>query len=147
MRCQDCELLLAGDEDALAEDHLRDCAECRALQKELRANALALNSFRDEELPSSRITERRAVLPWLAAAAAAVLLVLIVHQTSRQRPIHPQQASVPMTVAAKLPPKPALKLPVRRKPKPASHVAPGGQLLLVKMLTPDPDVVVYWLVD
>ena len=52
-----------------------------------------------------------------------------------------------MTVTAELPPAPAPKLPVRRKPEPARRSAPLEQPLLVKMLTPDPDVVVYWLVD
>ena len=66
---------MPGGAEASADDHLRGCAECRALQDDLRANALALSSLRDDELPSVK-TSKRPVLPWIAAAAAAVLLAL-----------------------------------------------------------------------
>jgi hypothetical protein len=166
MKCEECELLLAGVEpdgraDASVEDHLRGCAMCRALEEELMANSLALSSLRDDELPRVKTPElRRAVprpaVPWIVAAAAAGLLMLIAHQASQRRPVvetplRPQQVAAlvtgPMRVTAKLPPAPAAKFPVRRKPKPAPRGAPLEQPLLVKMLTPDPDVVVYWLVD
>ena len=136
-----------ADQRRSVADHLTGCVTCRAIQEELHANALALNSFRDEELPSVRIAERRPILPWLAAAAAAVLLVLIAHQGFQQPSPHPQPVTAPVTVTAKLPPAPTLKPPLRRKPKPARRSAQPEQPLLVKMLTPDPDVVVYWIVD
>jgi hypothetical protein len=154
MNCRECELLLAdtelgGQSDALVEDHVRGCAACRALQEELRANALALSSLRDDELPRVKVMKRRPALPWIAAAAAAVLLALSAHQVDT----HPQPRQVaapvtgPVTVTAKLPAEPAPKLAVHHRPKPAPRGAPLEQPLLVKMLTPDPDVVVYWLVD
>ena len=40
--------------------------------------------------------------------------------------------------------------PHRRRPKPPARHRPrveAQQPMLVKMLTPDPDVVVYWIVD
>jgi predicted anti-sigma-YlaC factor YlaD len=115
-------LLLADDEaDASVEDHLHGCAKCRALQEELRENALALSSLRDDA-----------------------------HQASQRRPIVetlPRQVAAPATVTAKLAPAPAAKLAVRSKPKRARRNAPVAEPLLVKMLTPDPDVVVYWIVD
>jgi hypothetical protein len=157
MTCPECELLLADDEaDASVEDHLHGCAKCRALQEELRANALALSSLRDDELPRVKMTERRPVVarpvPWVAAAAAAALLALAAHQASQWKPIVetlPRQVAAPATVTAKLAPAPAPKLAVRRKPKPARRGAALAlkEPLLVKMLTPDPDVVVYWIVD
>jgi hypothetical protein len=154
MTCQECELLLAGDEDALVEDHLRGCAKCRAFQEELRANALALSSLRDDELRRVTTPVRRPVLPWIAAAAAAVLLALIAHEGFQRQSPHPQPVSArvtgPIRVTAKLPAaaEPAPTLAVRRrKPKRSPRSAPLEQPLLVKMLTPDPDVVVYWIVD
>jgi hypothetical protein len=152
MNCRECELLLADAEDALVADHLRDCAACRALQDELRANALALSSLRDDPLPRATMPSRRPVLPWIAAAAAAVLLALIAHQGLQRSLIvdtHPQprQVTAPVTVTAQLPSEPAAKLAGRRKPKPSARAAALEQPLLVKMLTPDPDVVVYWIVD
>jgi hypothetical protein len=158
MRCQECELLLADAEaDALVEGHLRGCAPCRALQEDLRANALALSALRDDELPRVQTPERRSAVPrpavprhvpWIAAAAAAVLLALIAHQASQPRPVviatpRAQHVAAP----AQLAPEPVPKLAVRHKLKPAPRGAPLKQPLLVKMLTPDPDVVVYWLVD
>ena len=155
MNCRECELLLADAEAASVADHLRDCAQCRALKEDLRANALALSSFRNDELPRVETPKRRPVLPrpvpWIAAAAAAVLLALIAHQSSQRRPTQPQQVTAPVTgpirVTAKLPPEPALKPAVRRKRKQVPRNVGPEQPLLVKMLTPDPDVVVYWLVD
>jgi hypothetical protein len=150
MTCQECELWLAGGEmDISVEDHLRGCAGCRALQGELRANALVLRSFRDDELQVVRTLERRPAVPWMSAVAAAALLVLIAHQVSQWRPIvetlpRPRVATDITTVTAEPPAAP--KLPVLRKPEPARS-SPVEEPLLVKMLTPDPDVVVYWLVD
>ena len=155
MTCEEAELLLAGgDADASVEDHLRGCANCRALQEELSANALALNSLRDAELPGLKMRKRRPALPWIAAAAAAALLVLIAHQTSQRKPVveaalHARQAAAPeaVTVTVNPLPKPAPKVYVRRKPKPVRRSTPPAEPLLVKMLTSDPDVVVYWIVD
>jgi hypothetical protein len=151
MNCRECELLLAdGEADALVKDHLRGCAMCRALKEELRVNALALSSLRDDELPRVTTPVRRPVLPWIAAAAAAAVLVLIARQGLQRQSPHPQLVPAPVTVTAKLPaalePAPTL-LVRRRKPKRAPRSAPLEQPLLVKMLTPDPDVVVYWIVD
>jgi hypothetical protein len=150
MTCQECELLLAdGQADAFVADHLRGCAPCRALQEDLRANALALSSLRDDELPRVTMPRRRRVLPWIAAAAAAAVLVLIARQGLQRQSPHPQPVAAPVIVTAKLPAasEPAPKLAVRHKPKPAPRSAPVTEPLLVKMLTPDPDVVVYWIVD
>jgi hypothetical protein len=152
MTCQECELWLAGGEmDISVEDHLRGCAGCRTLQEDLRTNALALRSFRDDEFPAVKTPERRrAAVPWMSAAAAAALLVLIAHQVSQWRPIvetlpRPHVVTDPVTVTAG--PAVAPKLPVRRKQEPPPQDTPSEEPLLVKMVTPDPDVVVYWLAN
>jgi hypothetical protein len=162
MTCQECELLLAdGEAGGSAEDHLRLCADCRALQEELAANALALESLRDDELPGtkmplwpsmSRPAAARFAGAWMSAAAAAALFALIAHQVSQWKPIvetipRPRVVTETVTVQPEETPRPASKLPMRRKPVAAPRGAPPEQPLLVKMLTPDPDVVVYWLVD
>jgi hypothetical protein len=152
MTCQECELLLAGDQaDASVDNHLRLCANCRELHEELRANALAMSSLRDDELPRVTMPERRRATSWIAAAAAAVLILLIAHQASQRKPVvetrpQPRPMTAPATVEP--PPETVAKFAVRRrKPKPAPHGGPSEQPLLVKMMTPDPDVVVYWIVD
>jgi|HubBroStandDraft_5_1064220.scaffolds.fasta_scaffold52320_3 hypothetical protein len=155
MKCEECELLLAeGGMDASVEHHLSGCVACRALQEELQANALALSSLRDDELPMVPTPVRRRALPrpvpWIAAAAAAAVLVLIARQGLQRQSQHPQPVPAHVTVTAKLParsgPVPTL-LVRRRKPKSVPRIAPPAEPLLVKMLTPDPDVVVYWIVD
>jgi len=68
MTCQDCEiyLLAQGEISREVEEHLHHCAECPALSQDLRANALALESLRNEELPrlAVKIPRRRHVYPW-----------------------------------------------------------------------------------
>src|ERR1700685_723186 len=128
MRCQECELRLAnGEADASVKDHLLACAACRALQEELQANALALSSLKNDDLPRVRMPERRPALarpffPWIAAAAAGGLLGLVAHQASQWRPIvetpsRPRQATAFAKVTAKLPPEPAPKPPVHHRPR------------------------------
>ena len=98
MTCQECELWLAdGAEEASTADHLRGCAECRALQAELRANAMALSALRDDELPRVKTSVRRPAHAWIAAAAAGILLALILHRSP-----HPQQVTAPVTRPSKV---------------------------------------------
>jgi hypothetical protein len=151
MKCEECELLLAGGEaEASVEDHVRGCSKCRAIREELRANALALSSLRDDELPRVTMPVRRPVR-WIAAAAAAVLLALMARQGLQRQSPHPLQVTAPVTgpmrVTAKLPSQLTPQLAVRREPKAARRAVHPEQPMLVKMLTPDPDVVVYWIVD
>jgi hypothetical protein len=157
MKCQECELWLAdGAVDALVEDHLRGCVECRAFQEELRANTLALSSLRDDPLPGSlpgmKGPVREPRLPWMSAAAAAALLVLIAYQAAQWRPVvetipRPRVVTEDVTVRPEEPVRPARKRPVRRKLVSTRRAVPAGEPMLVKMLTADPDVVVYWLAD
>jgi hypothetical protein len=130
MTCQECEIFLAQNEiSGAVEEHLRGCPECRALCEDLRANALALESMRNEELPriAVKIPRRRRVYPWIAAAAAAAMLVLAL-LAPRTPPVKP--------VAFQVVDQPAMPMrPQKAEP------------LKIKMLTPDPDVVIYWLIE
>ncbi len=96
MNCQDCELLLANGEtssvlgESLQEalqEHLRDCADCRALQQDLDANASALEDLRNEDLPRIAIKtpQRRFAYGWVAAFAAAAFVagLLVPSRTSQ----------------------------------------------------------------
>jgi len=100
-----------------------ECAECRALAGELRANAEALSALRHEELPPLvvSVSRRAPVYSWVAAAAAAVLLAMAL-PSLRQVAIAPKHG-------------------------PQSGRAGKSEPLKIKMLTPDPDVVIYWLID
>ena len=165
MTCQECELRLAeGEFGAAVEDHLLECAECRALAAELRENAIALAAMREDELSGgagfSPRTSVRPIRPqvWIAAAAAALVLLTIGlprHRRETPLPPAPVVAAVPApapVVAASAPVAAAVTrkrthrtATVRERvpPKPAQP----EETFMVKMLTPDPDVVVYWIVE
>lgn len=128
MTCPECEVRLAdGEVDGFVEEHLRACAPCRAFHDDLRENAIALGELRQEALPALRPLRS---FPWMSAVAAAVTLALVIPGIWRAtRPVEPEpvKATTPaeVTVTASLKTEP----------------------LKVKMLTPDPDVVIYWLID
>ena len=142
MTCAECELLLAGggEMDAAALEHLCECAECRALQQEFAGNAQALAAMREVTLPA----RPKRSIPWLSIAAAAAIAAIVSLQMWQFKPTPPRplrlQAERPdeVTVAIKAPP-PAILTQARQ--------AKAKQPLKIKMLTDDPDVVIYWLVD
>ena len=119
MRCAVCEAMLADGE----------CAECRGLSDALRA-------LREEQLPPlavriprrGRVVNPSIVTAGVAAAAAAAVLMLALPYLRRGE------------VA-----------PVVRSPAPAAVEAPAirpakAEQLKIKIMTPDPNVVIYWLV-
>jgi len=160
MTCQECELRLAeGELGAAVEDHLLECAECRALGEELRENAIALAAMREEELPCGARNLSRGRLQggslgarrWtpVAVAAALVLLALVLPRHRREVPPPP----VPVVAVVPTPtlvPAPPVAAAVARKPRRKTvrlEPARPEETFMVKMLTPDPDVVVYWIVE
>jgi hypothetical protein len=122
MTCRDCQLFLSQDEiPANVHAHLNECGACRSLAEEISANAAVLREFRDEALPF-----RAPVLPavrhawkWAALVPAFVVLVAVLLRWNTS-----DVAVAPGPLQA-----------VRQKP------------LMVKMLTSDPDVVIYWQID
>jgi hypothetical protein len=115
MKCPVCDALLREGE----------CADCLALTE-------ALSALREEQLPPLAVNiprRGRAVYPWVAAAAAAAVLILAFPYARRPEPPAP----------VKHPPAlPALQVPEIRPAK--------AEPLRIKILTPDPNVVIYWLV-
>ena len=94
-----------------------DCPDCHELAEDLRANSEALRALHDDPLPPFVIRTKRQRRADRWRIAAAAAFLL------------------------------AISLPVLSH-KPAS--SPSGRLaepLKVKLLTPDPNVVIYWLID
>jgi hypothetical protein len=161
MTCRDCEVQLAdGALNGEAEDHLRICAQCQALAAELRENAIALASMRDEELVEQLSVRnasfsRRPRRPiWIGAAAAGILLLALASlQPRHSTPAIASPISNEVAIDLPQPPAPALIAAITpdRRAEPRRLKPPAQPLheetVLVKMLTPDPDVVVYWIVD
>ncbi len=146
MTCQECEVLLGNGEDA--RQHLSSCAECRMLAEDLRLNATALREMR----------VRPARWPWAAAmvAAAAVVMTIGISRMApdpkpvfvaekADRPLRPQAVEKSARVDMKLGQN-GLS-PFSGRPSSARREARATEPLKVKMLTSDPDVVIYWIVD
>jgi hypothetical protein len=147
MTCEQCELLLAQDEiGPEVEAHVAGCPGCRSLAAELQANAHAMRALGAEVMPPLTVP-KRATSPWWkwSSAAAALIVTLTAAWWASRPPKPPQIVSVDVKVTGIVPrevaPVPA-KLPVKLTPAIAT-----AEPLRVKMLTPDPDVVIYWLVD
>jgi hypothetical protein len=146
MSCERWELRLANGETGVEiEQHLAECAECRWLAGELRENASALAAMRDEVMPERRGSRR---WPFVAAALAAAAMVAMMVWPRGEDPA--ASAAPPVRVNA-LPSVP-LPVPAPEKPTPVQRAKPKPkpkptEPLLVKMLTDDPEVVIYWVIE
>lgn len=135
MTCQECEFKLGMGEDV--REHLAVCAECRLLAREMRLNAVALRGMR---------VRSRSSWVWVWAAAAAVVVMAIglgvrKEKKAGESPALPiERAAVVEDFTAGHGPAPQVKKKHRAGRRPE-------QPLKVKMLTSDPDVVIYWIVS
>jgi len=160
MTCQECRIELFEDtpgRDALV--HVGECEACRELAREIQANAEALAALRGEELVARPFVHPRRPKPWIwgLAAAAALVLGIGLPRLFRTEVVVEPEVTPPVEVAQEEPAPPAPETPkrtqvvLRAKARPRPAVAPPveepTQPLMVKMLTSDPDVVIYWLID
>jgi hypothetical protein len=97
--------------------HLYECAACRSLAEEISANGAVLREFRDEVLPLRAPAVAPATRPSWKWAALVPAFVVLIAALLRWNT-----------------PDPVVARP-RQKP------------LMVKMLTSDPNVVIYWQID
>lgn len=156
MKCEECELLLAQHEvevDHTVEAHVAGCPKCRSLWLELQANAHALRGLAEEVMPP--LTAPKRGFPWWKwTSAAAALIITLTAAWFASRPVKPPHiVSVEVNVTGIVPkattaPYVKAEIPTTLTPAsiPTVPVA-DTEPLRVKMLTPDPDVVIYWLVE
>jgi hypothetical protein len=142
MNCAECELALAGEEQcARVNAHLDACADCRAFAVELAANSRALRALRDEPFPPVRAPR------WYWPVAIAAMLALMfgasrVWNPEVRAPAPTAVLALPLRIASA----PLVQVQLnqtRRRPK----REPEAGALVVQIMTPDPDVVIYWQID
>jgi len=148
MTCPECELALAMEESRQEIDrHLVECAPCRALAMEIRTNSVALSAMAGDELPEVRFvvmaqirdqTRTRRVMRWGWALAAVAAAVVILFELPREQTIAPP----PLRIAV-IPPKIETPPVAPKRVVRENKTAP----LTVKMLTGDPNVVIYWQIE
>jgi hypothetical protein len=154
MTCEECELLLAQNEiDPEVDAHLAGCPNCRSLAAELQANAHAMRALREEVFPVVPVSRRPAYPWWRWTSAAAAVIISVAAAWFASRPVKPPHiVSIDVKVTGVVPkaevPYVKAEIPETLTPT-AVPVVPvaNAEPLKVKMLTPDPDVVIYWLVD
>ncbi len=162
MKCVDREQQIAlyagGDleERSELERHLADCAECSLFLAEMIASLVPLRSepFETTAVDAMRARtmaalrpERSILWPFMRYAAAVLIVIGGLMAWKMQAP-----APLPvMRVAVsdpKVTPVTVMKPPLQRtrrvkKPRPVEIREP----VVVKLLTDDPDVVIYWITD
>jgi anti-sigma factor RsiW len=176
MNCSDWEeriALHAGDdlppaEAAGVERHLRECAGCQVLASGLQQSLALLREAHDEPLAAAHFSAVRARVVaklekgrrpswWRAwtyglAAAAVALLAMLALRPGRTPVAVPTNRS--LTFAALSPPGVAARKqaggppPHRRAARGVVRAnVPEPEPLIVKLVTDDPNVVIYWIAD
>jgi hypothetical protein len=145
MKCQECELLLAGEErSANVDEHLAACADCREFELDLRANSEAMGAFSTEVMPP--VARPKPVRwPYVAAAVAIAAVLILMLATPKKPVVQPvpiARIAAPTVIADA----PRIQPAVHRAPRRAVHHT-EPQILQVKMLTDDPNVVIYWQIE
>ena len=165
MTCQECQIELFEDAPGRAAAvHVAECEDCRALAAEIRANAEALTALRGEELAARPFVHPRRFRPlsqkwvWGLAAAAALVFGIGLPRLFEPEVIVKPEVMPPVLEARVELPAPVPEItkrtqavrrtsPRRPMPEEVLPIEEPAQPLLVKMLTSDPDVVIYWLID
>jgi anti-sigma factor RsiW len=159
---------LAAAEAQAVESHLAACDPCRKFAAEMRESQAALKALRTEfvddalllqvrtEVLSAASHRQRAVAWPRFAIAAGLVLALLAGWMWQMRPearLEPRpiaaSVSAPPLPATVLAPPPRTRTGLARVRRHRPQAAPvfKSEPLVVKMITDDPQVVIYWLVD
>ena len=176
MRCPKFELLialyvendLAQAEARALESHLAECDGCREFAAQMRESQAVLKALRTEFVDDavllqvrtevlSAASHRQRVVAWPRyAIAAGLVLTLLAGWMWQMRPMA-RLESRPIVANVSTPPLPVTvpapqartrtRLPRVRRDRPQPAPVFKSEPLVVKMITDDPQVVIYWLVD
>jgi anti-sigma factor RsiW len=149
----------APGDAAMVERHLAECAECREFAAGLRDSLATLREAHGEQLAAGHFTAVRArVLEQLAVqrvpvwrrrwvwGVAAAVLAIVAAAGSWELPGDPPPP--PRVVASAIPPAPVIEH-VNRPAHPGKRTlhAVKTESLMIRIVTNDPDVVLYWIAD
>jgi hypothetical protein len=162
MSCQDWELRLAQDDSGPeVEAHWAECPSCRALAEELAANSLAMVGMGEETMPTVMLP-KPATSPWRWASAVAAILAVgmglwhlwgpgLVRTPTTSVTVRPMAEAPKPTVEPPLPVIAQARIvrPIRRPASKPSWrlVNTSDDASLIRMVTSEPDVVIYWLIE
>ena len=147
---------LSRTEAQAVERHLAECAGCQLRLSGLRASLSLVQEAHNEPIEAAHFTAVRARVlaeiergqarrwrfAWMSAmAAAAVVLLAVIWPRPELHLVLPTPSSPVAPVVAKVVLPPTPKVVVRAKLRPAEPSEP----MVVKLLTDDPDVVIYWI--
>ena len=166
---------LTAGEAAVVERHVGECASCQLLLSGLRQSLTLFREGHAEEVDAAHYAAVRSRVlaelgggrtpwwrwTWVGAAVAAVLLMVV---AVRQKPPKTRGQTERSPVVAVARPEnvpsvpgfsPAAAAPVRRrvhrKPAPPKQIVVNTELpadpLVVKLITNDPDVIIYWVTE
>jgi len=145
---------LSTRDAADAERHLAECAGCQSFLSGLRESLEFLERVHSEEPQPAQLAairarvvselahQHRSFRRWvrsLGLVTAAILVILGV------RPASPPPLPPPVVALAHPIPPPSIA-PSAPTPKMMSRTAPGERVL-VKVVSPDPNVVIYWIAE
>ncbi len=157
-------------ESAEVERHLTDCPACQMFASGLRESLEFLrDADRDEIAPVHFAALRARVLSqlenagrpwwqqgWVYALSGAMAVLVLMLALRPAPPSHPRQAArtqapppvveVPAPVSAP-PAAQVRRVATRRRIRPAAPRRDPGPPIVVKLVTDDPEVVIYWIAD
>jgi hypothetical protein len=161
MNCREWEERIAGDaEDPAVREHLAECVGCQLFASGLREALELLQVEHERPIAAAHYSAVRArVLEelrprrqwgWIWASAAASMALAAVSVGHRMR-----VAELPVLVSARVPAAPVVRArgQAMKNDRPAyERVRPkaerkGGEEVVMKIETPNPEVVIYWIAE
>jgi anti-sigma factor RsiW len=156
---------LAESERRIVEAHLESCHGCQEFAADIRESQTALKELRMDFVEESSLQEvragvlnqlrtqrKKAAWPWYAVAAMLLAGLLAGWlwraRTAAPPEVQPRAAVITPPTLAAVPARPQ-RVRIARVSKHHRHPAPAFQSepLVVKIVTDDPQVVIYWLVS
>jgi hypothetical protein len=165
MNCGECQERITLDADnAEVERHLETCAECRGFRASLHGVLGVLEEAHQQTLGEAEFAQvrervrarivsgrRRWAPVWAGGLAAAIVLLAVWIGQRDERPVSDRERPVAAVLPAEPLPEPAPAAPVEvKRPGRVRRVRkarPPAEPLTVKLITDDPNVVIYWIID